>query len=191
VKLNAPASNSTNATVNDEIDGAWAVDEPETRIASIAKEALAARIILVDSGSMCHMSWYRVDFTNFRELPTRTFQAANKQCFSTVGLGDLMINLLNGTTRTQLTLQDVVYAPDVGYMLVSVSKLDEIGYGVKFEDGSCQVLTPSGGTIGVIQKSAHGLYHVIGGEGLPDADADNEDSAAVVVLKLSVMELHC
>jgi len=136
------------------------------------------------------MSPYRADFTNFKELPARTFQAANKQRFSAVGSGDLTISLPNGTTRTQLTLHDVVYAPDIGYTLVSVSKLDEIGYGVKFEDGSCRVLTPSGGTIGVIQKSARGLYHVIGGENLPDADTDDEDSAAVVMPKLSVMELH-
>jgi len=134
------------------------------------------------------MSLYCVDFTNFRKLPTRTFQAVNKQQFSAVGSGDLMISLLNRTMRTQLTLCDVMHAPDIGYTLISVSKLDEIGYGVKFEDGSCRVLAPSSGTIGIIKKSAHGLYRVTGGENLPDTD--DKDSTAVVVPKLSVMELH-
>src|SRR5882762_1026817 len=188
-KTSAPASNSANATVDDEEDSVWAVGEPLIRIASSAEEAPAARITLVDSGSTCHMSPYRADFLNYRELPTRTFQAANKQRFSAVGSGDLTISLPNGNTRTQITLRDVLYAPDVGYTLVSVGKLDEDRYGVKFEDGSCKVLVPSRVTIGVVKKSARGLYRVTGGDDLPDADPD-DDSAAVVVPRLSVMELH-
>ena len=99
-----------------------------------------------------------------------------------------MISLLNRTMRTQLTLCDVMHAPDIGYTLISVSKLDEIGHGVKFGDGSCRVSVPSSRIIGIIKKSVCGLYCVTGGENLPDAD--DEDSVAVVVPKLSVMELH-
>jgi hypothetical protein len=189
-KSYSPPLNSENAAVDDEEDGAWAVSVPEDELAaSVATEAPAACITLLDLGSTCYMSTYCADFTNLCELPARTFQAANKQCFSAVGSGDLIISLLNGSTTSQLTLQDVLYAPDIGYTLVSVGKLNALGYCIVFEDSICRISSPAGIAIGMIQKSACGLYCAIGDQDSPVEEAE-EDSTAAIVPKLTIIKLH-
>jgi hypothetical protein len=40
--------------------------------------------------------------------------------FSAVGMGELTIDLPNGTDGSKLTLTKMLYSPEVGYTLVSV-----------------------------------------------------------------------
>ena len=84
------------------------------------QHAPAAKTDLIDSGCTRHISPYREDFTSFREIPPKSFRAANKQQFSAVGTGELTIHLPEGTGNGKLELTEVLYSPEVGYTLVSV-----------------------------------------------------------------------
>jgi hypothetical protein len=97
----------------------------------------AGRAELYDSGCTNHISPYRDLFENFQSITPRHFRAANKQTFSTVGKGDIVIDIPNGKGETQIRLQDVLYSAEVGYTLVSVGRLDEAGFTVVFGGGKC------------------------------------------------------
>ncbi|KIN93487.1 hypothetical protein M404DRAFT_94062, partial [Pisolithus tinctorius Marx 270] len=64
--------------------------------------------------------------------PPKTFVAANKQSFNATAIGDLIIEVPNGCDVTKLRLTEVLYSPVVGYTLVSVGRLDQLGYSVTF-----------------------------------------------------------
>ena len=49
-----------------------------------------------------------------------SFSAANKQKFNASGKGEMVINIPNGIEISQLQLMEVLYSPEVGYMLVSI-----------------------------------------------------------------------
>ena len=66
-----------------------------------------------------------------------SFSAANKQKFSASGKGKMVINIPNGVKILQMQLTEVLYSPEVGYTLVSISRLDEKGFSATFGDGKC------------------------------------------------------
>lgn len=122
---------------------------------------------LFDSGCTCHISPYCDQFTNFIDIPPKQFHAANKQNFSAPGMGDLTIDLPNGTdTPTKLHLTEVLYSPEVGFTLISVGKLDEAGFKVAIGEGKCVIEDPEGGKVGEIPRDDFGLYHTIHKPGL-------------------------
>ena len=93
----------------------------------------AGRAELYNSGCTNHISPYRDLFENFQSITPRHFRAANKQTFSTVGKGDIVIDIPNGKGETQIRLQDVLYSAEVRYTLVSV------GSKVKHEEAVANV----------------------------------------------------
>ena len=58
-----------------------------------------------------------------------------------------------------VTLQDVLYCPDLGYTLVSLAKCDASGFMVLLKDKSCSIKDQNGCQIGRIPQY-HGLYRV-------------------------------
>src|SRR6202522_4598816 len=80
---------------------------------------------LYDSGCINHISPYQNKLENFQPITPCHFRAANKQTFSTVGKGELVIDVPNGDGATQLRLLDVLYSAEVGYALVSVGRRSE------------------------------------------------------------------
>jgi hypothetical protein len=118
------------------------------------------KIELIDSKCTHHISPYREDFTSFEEIPPRSFRAANKQRFSAVGMGESTINLPNGADGSKLALTEVLYSPEVSYILVSVGRLNDLGFIMTFGNGKCTICRPDGNIIGGVPKSSSGLYHV-------------------------------
>jgi len=88
---------------------------------------------IYNSGCSKHLTLYRDTLENFVEIPPKTFQAANKQTMSAVGMGEMIINVSNGANISQLRLTEVLYSPEVGYTLVSVGRLDEKGFELPFQ----------------------------------------------------------
>jgi len=78
------------------------------------------RTEVYDSSCTSHISPYQRDLENFIDIPLKSFQAANKQDFQAVGKGEMVIDIPNGADISQLRLTEVLYAPEVGYTLVSV-----------------------------------------------------------------------
>src|ERR1700678_1757620 len=107
----------------------------------VAESVQAARMAeLYESGCTNHISPYRSRFENFQGTTPRNFRAVNKQTFSTMGKGDLVIDVPHGHSSTQLRLHDMLYSlysAEVGYTLVSVGRLDEARFTVTFGGGKC------------------------------------------------------
>ncbi|KDQ50303.1 hypothetical protein JAAARDRAFT_51339 [Jaapia argillacea MUCL 33604] len=116
---------------------------------------------LYDSRSTCHISPYCDNFENFVEIPPKPFTAAKKQNFNAVGLGKLVLEVPNGVSASQLQLTKVLYSPEVGYTLVLIGQLDQLGFSTTFADGRCTIKGPNGKSVGEIPRSVKGLYHVI------------------------------
>jgi len=115
---------------------------------------------LYDSGCTNHISPYRDQFENFERTAPRSFKAANKQNFSTIGKGDLVIDVPNGNTFTRLRLTDVQYSPHVAYTLVSIGRLDKEGFTTQFGHGKCVIWGSDGEKIGEVQRTARKAYKV-------------------------------
>ena len=59
---------------------------------------------LYDSGASHHMSPCREDFIDFHDIPAKPLTAANKEVFSAVGMGDMIVSIPNGDTETRIKL---------------------------------------------------------------------------------------
>jgi Pol polyprotein, beta-barrel domain/gag-polypeptide of LTR copia-type len=120
-----------------------AVAEAENANAVHIKDSTEAEnqthIEVYDSGCTRHITPYREAVTDFKAISPKSFQAANKQSFNAVGTGEMVIDVPNGVTTSQLRLTEVLYSPEVGYTLVSVGKLDEAGFTLSFADGKCVI----------------------------------------------------
>jgi hypothetical protein len=75
-------------------------------------------------------------------------------------MGGLTIDLPNGADGNKLALTEVLYSPEVSYTLVSVGRLDDLGFITTFGNGKCTICRPDGNIIGEVPKSSSGLYRV-------------------------------
>jgi transposase InsO family protein len=144
------------------------------------EEVKQARVELYDSGATRHISPYRNDFTTYRALdPPMYLKAANGQQFPAVGTGDMVISAPNGDQESDLTLEQVLHAPSVGYTLVSLGTLDSLGYHIAIGGGHLEISSRDGNRIARIARTPRGLYRV-----------SHEGESGYAVEVVSVMELH-
>ena len=124
---------------------------------------------LYDSGCTNHISLYKNQFENFQSITLHHFCAANKQTFSTIGKGELIIDIPNSDGMTQLCLFDVLYSAEVGYMLVSIGRLDEASFMAVFGGGKCTLLGEDEVVIGVVPRTPTRVYKVEHEDGTANA----------------------
>ncbi|KLO03798.1 hypothetical protein SCHPADRAFT_815715, partial [Schizopora paradoxa] len=55
-------------------------------------------------------------------------QAADGRIFYATGRGDVAISLPNGSSTTDVTLKDTLYAKKMPATLISISRMDNSGY---------------------------------------------------------------
>ena len=94
------------------------------------------------------MSPRRDRFIDFKRIEYKGVKAADKTVFMVTGLGRMKINMPNGKDTTAVTLQDVLYCPDLGYMLISLAKCDAASFTVLLKDKSYCIKDSNGGQIG-------------------------------------------
>ena len=99
---------------------------------------------LFDSGASRHMLPFRDRFINYKEIKLRLIQAADKQIFHAVGLGNLKIEVPKGTSFTPIILKDVFHAPDMGLTIVSINCIIRARYSVKFKGKFCIIQDKAG-----------------------------------------------
>ena len=158
-----------------DIDAEW--------VAEVCENSYACNLPrqeLYNSGTMHHISPHCEDFENYKEILPKLFTTANKQKFSTVGTGKLVIDVPNGVNTSSLQLTEVLYSPKEGYMLVSISKLDDCGYSATFKKGQCIIWDTDDKMVGQVPKVGKGLYHVF----------HDDNSAVADEANVSLMEVH-
>ena len=99
-------------------------------------------------------------------------------------MGNVLIKLPNGAKCTKILLKDAIYAPDVAFTLISVSRLDEVNGVAIFSSGMCTIKSAAGRTIATIPH-ADGLYRV-----LPEKDPPIIEYANVASVKCTISEAH-
>ena len=90
----------------------------------------------------------------------RPITAADKRVFYVIGIGNIIIDIPNGESSTQITLKDVLHAPDMGATIVSISCIAKAGFSVCFEGQSCKIKDQRDKVISTILASNNGLYKV-------------------------------
>ena len=104
---------------------------------SLTKNRLEAE--LYDSSAMHHISPFQHCFTNLQVIPPRPITAANKGVFYASGIGNLKIDIPNGTEVSPITLKDVLYAPDISMTVIAICKIEDMGYSVAIKDKICKI----------------------------------------------------
>jgi hypothetical protein len=112
----------------------------------------------VDSGASRHYSPDREKFSNYQTID-RDITTADGRLVKAIGMGDLHLDLPNGSKRTAFTFKGAVHSPDLAFTLVSVRKLDTAGYTVTFGKGMCEIKNKSRHTLATIPH-ADGLYRI-------------------------------
>jgi hypothetical protein len=150
----------------------------EQALAMPTSQRMTHSVEIYDSGCTRHMTPDRHRLINYRTIPPKPISAANQESFSAIGVGEMMIQAPNGTTATKIRLRNVLYAPNMGCTLISISQIDQAGYSVSFQDGKCIVRNPKNKIVAQIPRSK-GLYRV-----------EQEPIYALSAETLSLDELH-
>ena len=101
-----------------------------------------------------------------------------------VSMGDLHLDLPNGSKRTPVIFKNAVHAPKMAFTLLSISKLDKSDHRVVFHKQMCTISDSKGRTIAKIPHS-EGLYCMQAPE-QPKIDL----IANAAVIKMSINEAH-
>src|SRR6267154_4663082 len=99
-------------------------------------------------------------------------------------MGDVKIDLSNGSRRNAVILKDIVYTSDLAFTLISVTRLDMAKCGVLFKNSMCSISYPDGKTVATLPLS-NGLYQLVA-----DKITDVGDHANITSVKMSINEAH-
>ncbi len=72
----------------------------------------------------------------------------------------MTIRLPGESSTSNLNLVKVLYSPEVGYTLISVGRLDDLGFRLEFGGGKCTIYAPDGKLAGIVPKDSSGLYRM-------------------------------
>ena len=93
----------------------------------------------------------------------------------------MRVRIPNGTTTTIILLKDVLYAPDMGLTIISVSRMTAAGFAILFRANFCRIFDLKHKRIGHVHVTSNGLYRV---------DHEEVVSSASMKTKLTLLELH-
>jgi hypothetical protein len=137
----------------------WHTEDTATAVISPDEVDTTPHVELYDSGASRHISPYKADFMSYTTLsPPLYLNAANQHKFPAIGKGTLVVKTPVNGRESVLPLYNALYAPSVGYTLVSLRTLDEEGYSSHIRDGHLQLISPSGELIVNVTHNASRLY---------------------------------
>ena len=140
---------------------------------------------IIDSGASRHFCPDRSKFMNYKPIDnSHPINTADGRTFEAIGMGDVKIDLPNGSKRNTVILKDVVYTPELAFTLISVTRLDVAKCGVLFKNNMCTISYPDGKTMGTLPLS-NGLYRLVAAK-----ITHVGDHANVASVKISINEAH-
>ena len=158
----------------------WHTEDTAAAVISPDEVDTAPRTELYDSGASRHISPYKADFVSYTTLsPPLYLNAANQHKFPAIGKGTLVVKTPVNGRESVLSLYNALYAPSVGYTLVSLGALDEEGYMSHIGGGYLRLTSPSGELIANVACNASRLYKY-----------ERSPESAHAVELMSLMELH-
>ena len=124
-------------------------------------ETCSAEIDLYDSGTTRHMTGFYHRLINYVDTDPIPIKTADKRTFQATGKGDMYIYLPNrDKSNSRILLKDVLYVPQMGITLVSISRVAGAGSTVVFTGNICRIYSKDREVIGEI-KVKGGLHRVL------------------------------
>ena len=108
----------------------------------------------------------------------------NGHALKAVGIGNICIELPNGTMHTKALHKDAIHAPEMAFTLISISQSDDANSSVTFTKAMCTIKDAKGHIMATIPQ-ANGLHHL--------ATPTNEKKsrhANIAAGKMSISEVH-
>lgn len=100
---------------------------------------------LIDSGATCHIANSRNGFLEFSEDNHDKIHVLNDQVLMSKGIGTICMDVLNAENEiSSVRVTNVLYVPEAGGNLLSVSRLTAQGFKVSFDKNSCLIMNKSG-----------------------------------------------
>jgi hypothetical protein len=137
----------------------------------------------VDSGASRDYCPDRSKFSNYKPID-RDITTADGRTIKAIGMGDMHVELPNGSKKTKTIFKNAIHAPEMAFTLISISRLDKAGYSVTFNQGMCTIKNKGGLVIATIPHS-DGLYRVV-----TPKDSGNRDYANIASEKMTISEAH-
>ena len=134
-------------------------------------------IWLWNDTSYLPISWA---FKNLVDIPDKFFTTTNCQKFVMTRVSNMIVEVPNRYNMSKLCLTEVLFSLEVGYTLVSIGCLDELGLSMTFAEGFCTIKGSNSKTIEWILCTLKGLYHVV----------HEHETANAATEMVTVMELH-
>ena len=100
----------------------------------------------------------RAKFTNYKSVH-RKITTADGRSLNAVGMGDLHLELLNGSGKMKTVFENAIHAPDMAFTLISISRLNKAGLSATFRKGMCTIKNLKNITIATIPNSNR-LYKI-------------------------------
>ena len=92
----------------------------------------------INSGASRDYCPDRAKFTNYKPVQ-REITTADGRTLTAVGVGDLQLELPNGSGKTKTIFKNAIHAPEMAFTLISISRLDKAGYSITFNKGMCTI----------------------------------------------------
>ncbi|XP_071054040.1 uncharacterized protein [Onthophagus taurus] len=112
-----------------------------------------------DSGSTSHMSGEKEIFEKIHKT-SKELKLANNQKTSVEGIGKIKINLKNNFSIDQVRLENTLYVPSLRTNLLSVAKITDHGYDVKFTKNRAFIINKRNGNVLGIADRKGDLYFI-------------------------------
>ena len=93
--------------------------------------------VIVNSDTSSHFCPDKSKFINLIPLEGQNIHTANDGVILAYGIGDVSIELSNGSGKTKCVLKDTIYVPDMAFTLILVSRLDLMNCSTTFTGGQC------------------------------------------------------
>jgi len=155
--------------------------------ATVAAVPIKKRGAIVDSRASSHFCPDRNRFTEFTPIPPKPVKIANGQSIFATGKGDVVIELPKGNERSNITLKDTLYVPDIALTLILTTRIVKAGFAINMEEDWCKIRSPKPAHKLVTRiPEVNGLYRIVGTE----CTATATTPASPKTTRLTLMQLH-
>src|ERR1700730_6516228 len=115
--------------------------------------------VILDSGATVHFCPDRSMFVTYSPTTHKPVTATDGRVLNSIGRGDVLLEVPNGTGVSKFKLKNVAHAPSMPFTLVSIRKLDDAGCTAEFTDSACLMRGPACIVVARIPKT-NGLYRL-------------------------------
>jgi hypothetical protein len=136
----------------------------------------------IDSGASQDYCSNHSKFITYKAVNQKITTADGRR-LSAIGMGDLELELPNGSEKTKTVFKDAINALDMAFTLISISRLDNARFSVNFDKGMCTIKNPKGQMIVTIPHS-EGLYKIA------NKPSNVNETANMASKKMSISEAH-